>query len=241
VTPQWAEDFVLELRLLGVEGARIGDVLSEVESHCAERAESAQQAFGNPAEYARRLELPARSDTSARALLRSILPTVVQVLGMFVLVWGFSAWRDGGRLEVTTALVVWVTLFVLAVAALAKFADPALRHVAHHPLLGGLVVLAGTAVGYLSAMFPGDVIWQVNAGWSVVAGATAAVGGLAWAVTRRLADRSPDGPVTTPLGAGPRPSGDAPGPRKLIRSIPPAAAATALGTLALLTWIWSLT
>lgn len=57
-----------------------------------------------------------------------------------------------------------------------------------------------------------------------------------------LADPSPDGPVTSPLGAGPRPSGDAPGPRRmLIASIQSPAAAVALVTLALLATIWSLT
>ena len=161
---------------------------------------------------------------------------------MLVLIWGFTASRESGRLEVTTAHAVTVTLLLLTTAALVRFADSVLRHVAHHPLLGGLVVLAGCAVGYLSATFPGDVIWRVNAGWSVAAGATALVGGLAWEVTRRLADRSPDGPVTSPLGAGPRPGGTASGPhRKLIASIPLGAVSIALLTLALLATIWFLT
>ena len=109
-----------------------------------------------------------------------------------------------------------------------------LRHVL---LFVCLLVLAGSAVGNLLSGFPGDVIWRVNARWSVAAGATAVVGGLAWAITRRLADPSPDGPVTSPLGAGPRPSSHAPGPRRrLIGSIPPVAAALALVTLALLIW-----
>ena len=55
VDPVWAEQFAIELRSLGVAGARIGDVLREVDSHCQEGDQSAPQAFGDPADYARRL------------------------------------------------------------------------------------------------------------------------------------------------------------------------------------------
>lgn len=55
VDPNWAEEFAVELRLLGVAGARIGDVLGEVNPHCQESKESATQAFGDPADYARSL------------------------------------------------------------------------------------------------------------------------------------------------------------------------------------------
>ena len=47
VEPTWAEDFVVELRLLGVAGEAIEAALSEVESHCGESAETAEQAFGD--------------------------------------------------------------------------------------------------------------------------------------------------------------------------------------------------
>jgi len=243
VTPGWAEEFVIELRLLGVGGARIGDALSEVESHCAESAESVQQTFGNPAEYARSLELPTPSDTSGRALLRSTLPTIVQVLGMFVLLWGSTAWHEGGRLEVTTGHLVTVTLFLLTVAALVRFADSVLRHLVHHPLLGSLLVMANMAVVALSFAFLSGVIWRVAAGWSVAAGATALIGGLAWEVTRRLAATpSADGPITAPLGADPHPSGDASGPhRLLIASTQSPAVVIAVVTLALLATTWFLT
>ena len=55
VDPVWAEQFAIELRSLGVAGARIGDALREVDSHCQEGDQSAPQAFGDPADYARRL------------------------------------------------------------------------------------------------------------------------------------------------------------------------------------------
>jgi hypothetical protein len=46
VDKKWAQDFILELRLLGVQGVRIGAALSEVESHCSESGQGAGQTFG---------------------------------------------------------------------------------------------------------------------------------------------------------------------------------------------------
>lgn len=212
VAPGWAEEFVVELRLLGVEGTRIGDALSEVESHCAESTECAQQAFGDPADYARSLDLPTPAYTSPRALLRSVLPTVAEVLGMLALVWGFAAWREGSPLEITTGDLVTGVIVLLGVAALVRFADSVLRSLVHHPVLLWLVVMANMAAIALASNFLGAVIWRMAAGWSVATGATALVGGVVWVFARRRAAPSTDGPVTPPLGAGPHPTVDAPRP-----------------------------
>ena len=69
VEPEWAEAVLLELRLLGVDGTRIGAALAEVDSHCVESGQTAEESFGDPVAYARRLELPATDDTSPRTLL----------------------------------------------------------------------------------------------------------------------------------------------------------------------------
>jgi hypothetical protein len=191
-----------------------GDGCLELERADRSGGKGLLEAFGSSAEYARSLGLPTPSHLSARALLRSTLPTVAQVVGMLVLIWGFTAWREGGRPEVTTAHLVTVPLFLLAVAALVRFSDSVLGHLVHHPLLGSLLVMANMAVVALSFAFLGDVIWRVAAGWCVAAGATALIGGLSWEVTRRLAAPSLDGPITAPLGAGLRPSSDAPGPHR---------------------------
>src|SRR5450631_4408555 len=138
VDPAWAEEFAVELRLLGVGGTSIGDALSEVDSHCADSEESAPRAFGDPAEYARSLLLPRHSDDSPRVLLRAVSPTALQVVGMFILIWGFTAWRQGGQLEITSAHLVTVTAFLLGVLVLVRFAAPVLRLVTHHPVLVGI-------------------------------------------------------------------------------------------------------
>ena len=67
----WSEAFIIELRLIGVHGSRIGDALTEVDSHCAESGSTAADAFGDPVEYARSLGLPVEDD-DARAMFTAI-------------------------------------------------------------------------------------------------------------------------------------------------------------------------
>jgi len=84
VDEEWAQSFVLEQRLLGVEGTHIGAALSEVESHCSESGQSAQIAVGTPIEDARSLQLPVNLENSPQAVTRSLVAIMVQVLGMYV-------------------------------------------------------------------------------------------------------------------------------------------------------------
>jgi len=48
----WCDDLLLCLRAREVPGARIGEVLAEVQSHVAETGEAPQEAFGSPRDYA---------------------------------------------------------------------------------------------------------------------------------------------------------------------------------------------
>ncbi|OMQ16027.1 hypothetical protein A7K94_0205335 [Modestobacter sp. VKM Ac-2676] len=51
----WRDDLLLRLRMRDVPGARIGEVLAEVQSHVAETGEHPREAFGPPKEYADRV------------------------------------------------------------------------------------------------------------------------------------------------------------------------------------------
>ncbi|MGY1748570.1 hypothetical protein [Modestobacter sp. SYSU DS0511] len=48
----WTGDLLMRLRMRDVPGARIGEVLAEVQSHVAETGEHPQEAFGPAREYA---------------------------------------------------------------------------------------------------------------------------------------------------------------------------------------------
>jgi hypothetical protein len=51
--PNWRDKVVVELRKREVSGDEIGDILAEAEQHIRESRETPEEAFGNPAAYAR--------------------------------------------------------------------------------------------------------------------------------------------------------------------------------------------
>jgi hypothetical protein len=179
----WETDFVVELRLLDVSGRHIGDALEQVRSHCAESGEHARTAFGDPAEYARSLGLPAEDVQFAGMLIS----TGGGLVGMFLTLWGFTSWLDGESVAVTVGRVVAAVALVLiaplllrhvrtvldrpwlssAVAALvialvvaAPFALP--LTLGHLPALGvtvaGLALLVGTALWERHGGIPDDPV-----------------------------------------------------------------------------------
>ena len=243
--PRWSEEFAIELRCQGVGGARIGDALAEASSHCRQSQESALAAFGDPAGYARSLHLPIHTNTSARAMLASLSPVVLQVLGMWMLIRGFTTWRESGQLEITTAQLAVVVVFVLLALLLTRFADPVKRVYAHHPALTpAIAVASGVALEFGFSRFPNAGIWQLPAGWSLAAGSAAQIGGMVWVILRRPNSGSPDGPVTTPLDPTGKDLGyyAIPGPLlKLVSSSMLGPVMLTSGTLFLLALIWWLT
>ncbi len=206
VAEKWAESFIVELRLIGIEGSRIGAALSEVESHCNESGQSAQEAFGDPVEYARSLQLPVDDDPSTRATLRSMAPMVVQVAGMSMLNWGFEYWLRGQQLEITAGHLVNASIALLGMAAITGVAEPMLRMAVYHPILMWLALMASMAIFVISLIFLDVVIWRVSAGLGLAAGGAVLMGGTAWAVMRHRASGSEEDPVTSPFDDAGTPS-----------------------------------
>lgn len=201
VDPRWAEDFMLELRLLGLSGDQIGAALIEVESHCADSGERAADAFGDAGEYARSLRLQPRVDVSARALLWAVGPVVVEIMGMMLLVWGFTAWRRGEQLEITGGGLVGLAVVLLAVAALVRWSDAVLRLVVHRPVLVWGVAMVGAVVGTVPLVFVTVVLARFAVGWGIGIGAAALIGAVGWAVARHRTNGSLADPITSPFGA----------------------------------------
>lgn len=132
VETQWVEDFVLEQRLLGVPGDRIGDALALVESHVAESGESAREAFGDPTTYAREAAPQARADALDPSWF---IGNGLGLAGMLLTVLGFNAWLTGEAVEVTVGWLVMVGLVAAAFLALHLAAEPFLRFVVRRPFM----------------------------------------------------------------------------------------------------------
>lgn len=200
VDERWAENFIVELRLVGVDGTRIGAALSEVESHCSESGQSAEQSFGDPVEYAQSLRPVAADHNSTCGIRRSLVTILVQVVGMLILSWSFEDWLRSPQLGITTGQLVDASFAALGVAALVRYADPLFRMLVHHPIPSVILAyLAGTAAFVVPIMLLDEVIWHGSAGWSLAAGAATLAGGVVWAVAHLRSDGSEEDPIASPF------------------------------------------
>ncbi|MDO4242206.1 MAG: hypothetical protein Q4C85_00315 [Actinomyces sp.] len=141
----YVDELILQLRLLGVPGDRVGQVLAETESHLAESGEDPIETFGPPRDYARELAahegvtLPrvSRSNNVLIQLLFSMSPRmwVAFVAGLAVVGVGAGIGL-GGLLNVTmgepvpfglspwVALLIGVAVVVGWVVVMHRLSDP---------------------------------------------------------------------------------------------------------------------
>lgn len=215
----------------------------------ADSAEGAQDSFGDPREYARNLRLPPSAAASGLALLRSIMPIIVQVLGMIVLLWSFSDWRGGDPLEITGGRLVVLALTALAALALVRWADPVLRLAVDHPVLLWCVVMASIASYVVPLLLVDAVLARVGAGWGVGLGAAAIVGAVGWVIARRRTDDFSADPIISPFVTDRRAAGSGTvagagtsmRPAGLTALVTHPAALVPIGTLVILPVMWWLT
>ncbi len=204
VTPEWAEAVILELRLLGVSGERIGATLAEVDAHCLDSGEQAAEAFGDPVAYARSLDLPAE-DSSRSGMVLAVLPPLLQVLGVLVGLAAVTALRRDTPVELTTGVVAMVAILLACVVAVALWDTAIVRLVVRRPVVAGaLLALAVGAMVAVSLLGTGILV-TMAAVHALVLGAVVLAAATAWSALRRDADESPlvapTGPTPTWRGA----------------------------------------
>ncbi|RZU62171.1 hypothetical protein [Zhihengliuella halotolerans] len=218
VETKWAGDMILELRLRGVDGTRIGDALAEVNSHCAESGERPEDTFGDPVTYARSLKLPSVEDT-AIVMVRVVAPVLVQILGMLLLLWSFTDWRRGSLFNLTSGEALIAATLTVEVIAVALLAQPVLRFLVRHPVLtfGALVLNMGLFV--FAAAIWDNVVAEFPPMWALTLGAAAMLGGLMWGFFGRTGLNSPDDPIESPL-SGPLPNAAAGDTKRRLRRSP---------------------
>lgn len=168
-TRRWCENLVLELRLRDVKGARIGDEVASVESHCAESGQSAQEAFGDAREYAAALEFEphdVESDASTPALLMRAWPTLVGLAGFYVASWAITGRHDPG-VTISLGQVVGLMLTLSAIALIIHFLDAIIRRVA---LFVVIFIGAITLSVLAAALLNGTLLQMPTAGVAAVSG-----------------------------------------------------------------------
>lgn len=174
----WVEQFVLEQRLLGVPGTRIGDSLALVESHVAESGESAQAAFGNPQAYAREDAPEQPEHTSDHIDHGWGFGIALGLAGMLLTVFSAQAgFSDESALQVTVGHLVVIAIVAGSAALLFRAPRTLLRLLAHFPMrswIGWMVLLAAMVgalfllphpvgeIGILGAMVVGAILLTVG-------------------------------------------------------------------------------
>lgn len=116
VPTAWRDELVLALRLRDVSGARIGEVLAEVEEFCADSGQDAPEAFGDAAAYAESLTAGAgRGPVGLRGDLGAVGRALAGFVGLMLVL--ACVVDDGPDLVVTAGWLLGL-LVVLAASAL---------------------------------------------------------------------------------------------------------------------------
>ncbi len=203
VEPGWTESFLLELRLQGVGGADIGHAIAEVESHCADSGERAATAFGDPVAYARSLQLTRAEEQSPRAIVQTLVPGAVSLVGVTAAVTATPAVATGQASTVSWGTLLAVLLGVVAVLITIRHTGPALRIVVAHPVRAWFSAMAGIAVVVSPQLvLAGHEALTLPALPVLVAGALGILVVAAWNFrTTALADDPVASPLAGPEGA----------------------------------------
>ncbi|PQZ89027.1 hypothetical protein CQ018_15860 [Arthrobacter sp. MYb227] len=142
---KWLEALTLELRIHNIPGVKIGDTLATVKEHLADSGESAQVAFGSPAEYA--THIAASTTTQNVSLKGTITRSAVGLIAFLAFTQATVPWVAGEALRLGVAQVAWLALPVVAALSVPLLFDKLLRN------FWILAALIGTAVsgGVLAA------------------------------------------------------------------------------------------
>ncbi len=121
----WVERFTDELRLRHVEQAQVDMALDDIREHLIDSGESADEAFGDPREYAASLELPSRDEGFGRA--GSFAASALAVVAFVVFGIAVARWLDG---EATPAVIGWTLSGAIVLLAASVWATLGIaRHV----------------------------------------------------------------------------------------------------------------
>ncbi|MET1153763.1 hypothetical protein [Arthrobacter sp.] len=113
---KWLDEMVLELRLLNVDGSRIGDAAATVREHLADSGEIPEEAFGDPTEYARSLGL---EQPEPSGLLAVVAANLVGVFGFMALVFTAGPASENQPVQIRGFHVLLAIAFLLALPLIA--------------------------------------------------------------------------------------------------------------------------
>ncbi len=116
-TDEYTTKLIYLLRMKNMPGSQIGEIIAEIEAHVAESGESAQDAFGDPAEYAD-ARVGGRRFPGRWGRIGALPGILVAAVGGFCLATGFSAglshenvWGVNGWWVAVIGALLWFGVF----------------------------------------------------------------------------------------------------------------------------------
>lgn len=189
IDPRWRDDLVVALRMRDVPPDRIADQLKIIETHCAESGESAEEAFGDPTEYA---SVIAPDRPSARSDLPALLPAaVLGLLSGLLLVEGVLGLVEGRPVTVTVGDLAGAVVLVAAALLVVTIVFPRRK-----PLLPSFAVAGGgVALAVVLSLWLPQPLLDLPAALALVT-ALALLAGMIWWTIRAARTQRITDPVT---------------------------------------------
>lgn len=198
----WREAFVIELRLRAVAGRHIGDLLAEVDAHCAESGEDPLTAFGEPREYA-----AVMAGAQSRPSLATPWPELVgqvarggaSIAGGALLLAGLAGLvHGGGRASVSNGLLCSAVVSLAVFTALLRRLDLLVTR----PVRGAVALATAMAILVLPAALWHGTALTMPAWVALLVGAV--LGAAVWLGAARTPDRIVDPRTGQEPEVGPR-------------------------------------
>lgn len=181
-TPEWADEFLLELRMRDVPGPRIGDLLAEVESHCADSGDDPTTAFGDPRTYAATV---AGAEAEGGPRWRGAAPAIGRglaiLLGAILVLTAGAAIRTGEDLVITIGTVA----FSVAMTAVMVVVIGVLDVVVRRPVVSAIAVVTALGLGSMMTLWWSGPALILPSWFAFAAGAVLLVAGW-WRIGRQV-------------------------------------------------------
>lgn len=197
--PEWVEQFVVQLRLRDVPGARIGAHLAELEAHCADSGQRVSEAFGDPESYAREVAaVPHASMRTPVDRVREHLGVLLGLVGLILVPLGVGVWRSEGGVEVSWGALVSAAIVIAAGCALVLGVDRLLPWIVRHPWWSALIGMSLVPLTVAVLLALPQPAFAPAAGPLLAIGVVSLLAGLIWDLTHP----QPSDPIQGPRQLG---------------------------------------
>ena len=195
----WRDEFVVEMRLLGVTGSTIAEALVEVETHCVDSGERVTTAFGPAKNYAKALGLPDETRWTTAEVARTWMGLLLIVGGFGLSTWGAAGLLNGEAAVITVGSLVSGGVTLALMVLIFVFGDRVLRLVTDHIWWAALSFVAAIGVVVAAGLpFDDNVLGSVSAWVPFLVGAGMFAAWGAWTLILRRAEKWLDDPLVPP-------------------------------------------